>query len=200
VPAVVGTRATVRKDEIDSLRTVHRTSAAQPDEQLRIVTPSHRNAGFNVLGRWVLVDSIEDVGFDPGPLECGHAMRRMTRRDNARIAHHQRPPRPQLAGQLTERLDLARTEHDPGAGMKIEGNHVMGNRPGGSRRSCSEKGGTFVDSNVPAAANQPPRKAKAAKGTEFAARPSEARLWQDESHESTSGETPVRRRPDIALP
>ena len=44
-------------------------------------------------------------------------------RDDARIADHQRPPRPQLAGQFAERLDLARAEDDPRARMKVEGSH-----------------------------------------------------------------------------
>ena len=49
----------------------------------------------------------------------------MPGRDDARIAHHQRPPRPQLARQFPERIDLVRAEDDPRAGLEVEGNHAM---------------------------------------------------------------------------
>ena len=120
VAAVVGHRAAVGQQEIDTLGAVERAAAAPGDErvdtQLRRMQPSdldHVRIG-------IAVEIVEHAGRHPRRVERRERSSHLTRRDEALVGDDERSPESHLARQRAELTRRAGTEHEPRPRLKVE--------------------------------------------------------------------------------
>ena len=116
--------AAAGKDEVDSLRAVHRAAAPQPNEQVGGELPRDLDPGVDILGRGVFVNLIEQLGRDAGPPERVYRMLGMSRGDNARIADDQSSAKTHLGSQAAKIVDLVGTEDDPRSRVEVKATHA----------------------------------------------------------------------------
>ena len=94
---------TVGQQKVAALGSIEGTAAADADKQIDIRRPRHSQAGYNVIGRRVLVHVNKRGDRQPGRLEAVDRMLRMPRLGHAVIADNQHPAAV-FACQLTEPL------------------------------------------------------------------------------------------------
>ena len=116
--------AAVGEKEINAFGAVHRTAAAESDDQVRIDRLREDQSGLDVFGRRVLMDAFEQVRFESGLAQRRNAVLGVTRGDDPWVAHDDHAVGAKPGGQVAELIDRVRAKDDSRLRLKVEGDHV----------------------------------------------------------------------------
>ena len=110
----------IGKQEIDPLGTVHRTAAAQSDQEVWLEILGHLQACGNIFGRGILMCLLEQGELQPCLRQRVHAPLNVPCFDNPRVTRNQSPAVAMPFCQIPQFVDSPRAEQNLSAEVKVK--------------------------------------------------------------------------------